>query len=448
MGSNAWTPLALCGWGRTSSTGHLVARPDSASAVAEALESSGSDPIVVRGAGRSYGDAALNSGGRVILTTSLNHILSFEEGTGLVVCEPGVTFQDLADVFLERGHTVPVSPGTAFVTVGGAVASDVHGKNHDKAGSFGDHVVWIDLATADGEVLRISPSSEPETFAATIGGMGLTGVMLRICFRMISAPSPNVVVQEQQVANLDAFINALRACRESATYSVGWIDGTATGAALGRGILRTAEFAEEPADMRRGFRPRLSVPFDLPWSLINHTSARAFNEVYYSRAPLVPTTRKSTMGAYYYPLDSIGHWNRLYGQRGFYQFQCVLPDDKAPDGLTLIMEEVSRSSAPSPLTVLKTLGGPGLGDLSFTQRGFTLAVDLSNGDDTLGLLHTLEEITLAHEGRIYLAKDAALSPEGFQAMYPDLSRFRETLTRVDPEARFTSDLARRLRIRA
>jgi decaprenylphospho-beta-D-ribofuranose 2-oxidase len=448
MGSNAWTTLPLSGWGRTSSTSHLVARPDSVAGVSEALESSGNDPIVVRGAGRSYGDAALNSGGRVILTTSLNHILSFEEGAGLVVCEPGVTFQDIADVFLERGYTVPVSPGTAFVTVGGAVASDVHGKNHDKAGSFGDHVVWIDLATADGEVRRISQSSEPDTFAATIGGMGLTGVMLRICFQMISAPSPNIVVQEQRVADLDAFIDALLECREAATYSVGWIDGTATGAALGRGILRTAEFAEEPAAVRRRLPPHLSVPFDLPWSLVNHTSARAFNEMYYSRAPLVPTDRKSTMAAFYYPLDAIGNWNRLYGRRGFYQFQCVLPDDKAPVGLTLIMEEVSRSNAPSPLTVLKTLGGPGRGDLSFTQRGFTLAMDLSNGDGTLDLLRTLEEITLANEGRIYLAKDAALSPEGFQAMYPDLSHFRDTLTRVDPEARFSSDLARRLRIRA
>jgi decaprenylphospho-beta-D-ribofuranose 2-oxidase len=238
-----WKEMQLSGWGRSSVAHTRACRPERESEIAQAIAESSTDTLIARGAGRAYGDAALNDGGRTLLTARLDRLLSFDAETGELVAEPGVPFGDLVDIFTARGFMPPTSPGTAFATVGGAVAADVHGKNHDRHGSFGDHVQWIDLLTADGQTRRVSAESDPELFAATIGGMGLTGIIRAVCFRMIGQATPFVRVVERRIRDLDEFLSAFAQVRDTATFSVGWIDALARGGQMGRGVLETAEFA-------------------------------------------------------------------------------------------------------------------------------------------------------------------------------------------------------------
>jgi decaprenylphospho-beta-D-ribofuranose 2-oxidase len=258
-----WQQVELSGWGRTARARVLACEPRDAAEAAAALAETDGATVLPYGGGRSYGDVALNQGGRALLTSGLKRILEFDAATGAVVCEAGVTFRDLLEQYLPRGYLFPVSPGTAFATIGGAVANDVHGKNHESAGSFGEHVLWLDLALPSGEIRRVSPRSDPELFAATIGGIGLTGLILRVCFRLQKVASASVEVAERRIADLDAFMAAFAACRATSTYSVGWIDAMAHGRHLGRGILETAEIAAADAAPCRTLRQR-DVPFDFP----------------------------------------------------------------------------------------------------------------------------------------------------------------------------------------
>ena len=442
-----WEPVELAGWGRTARARTLACGPRDAAAAAAALAEANGSTILPHGAGRSYGDVALNSGGRALLTGGLNRILDFDAASGEVVCEAGVTFCDLMEAFLPRGYLFPVSPGTAFTTMGGAVANDVHGKNHERAGSFGDHVIWLDLALASGEVRRVCPRTDPDLFAATIGGIGLTGLILRVCFCLQAVPSASVEVQERRIADLDGFLAAFAECRSRSTFSVGWIDAMARGRHLGRGILETAEPAATDSAPPSAVRQRI-VPFDFPSGVLNPLSIRLFNELYYRRVPATGRRRTLPIRKFLYPLDALGHWNRIYGRRGFYQFQCVIPDRAAAAGITALLEAIARARGGSFLAVLKTLGEGGPGHLSFPEPGCTLAMDFPRSSAVPKLLHELERITLKHAGRVYLAKDALLSAAGFGAMYPRLGAFRAVLERVDPNRRFASDMARRLRIRS
>ena len=442
----AWNELTLSGWGRNAKAAMPAARPERISELADALDAAGDGTLVARGAGRSYGDSAISEGGRALLTNRLDRILDFDEATGDIVVEPGLTFRDLLDVFLPRGFITPVSPGTAFATIGGAVANDVHGKNHDAVGSFGDHVRWIDLMLPSGEVARASPTERKALFHATIAGIGLTGVIRAVCFRMMRVGSNAVDHKRTRIPNLDAFLEAFDdAPSGDMVYSVGWIDGLARGGALGRGIFEVATPAAEDVPAR----PRRSrtVPFDLPSIILNPLSIRAFNSWYYSRVPDGGQASTPAYDEFLYPLDSLLEWNRIYGKRGFHQFQCVLPRKGGPSGLRSLLEAISSARRGSFLAVLKTLGGEGPGMLSFPMEGYTLAMDFPNKRGVADLLARLERITLDHGGRIYLAKDSALSADGFAAMYPRLDEFREVLAEVDPDGRMTSDMARRLGIR-
>lgn len=438
--------MELTGWGRASAAPAKVCRPERQPEVPAALAETGPEGIIAHGAGRAYGDAAINSGGRAMLMTRLDRLLSFDPSTGEVVAEPGVSFRDLIDAFLGRGFMPPASPGTAFATVGGAVAADVHGKNHDRHGSFGDHVQWFDLLMADGETRRVSAESDPELFAATIGGMGLTGILRAVCFRMLPNASPFVRVRERRIRNLDEFLAAFAEIRDTATFSVGWIDALAKGADAGRGILETAEFAPGEAVQVRPRRSR-GVPVDFPGFVLNPWTVRGFNEVYFRRVPAAGRERIVPFAEFLYPLDSIHQWNRIYGKKGFYQFQCVVPDDAARAALTTLLSEIAEAGAASFLAVLKTLGREGRGYLSFPMRGHTLALDFPRRAATDALLRRLEAVVLSHGGRVYLAKDALLSPEALRAMYPKLPQFEQVLARVDPQNIFISDLARRLAIK-
>lgn len=440
-----WKTLRLTGWGRSSWAEVAACRPERTRETIAAIVAAEKGGIIAYGGGRSYGDAALNDGGRTILTARLDRLLEFDEATGRIVCEPGVSFYDLLYTFAPRGFLVPVSPGTGFASIGGAVANDVHGKNHDRLGSFGDHVEWFDLALPSGGVVRVSEESHPRLFAATIGGVGLTGVLLAICFRMIRTSSTAVQVTEKRIKNLDAFLEKLEESRNRCTYSVGWIDALAGGNRLGRGILETAEPASEGPTVTH--RNQWALPFDFPSWVLNPVTVSSFNALYYRRVPSSGRERIIAMNRFFYPLDSVRDWNRLYGKRGLYQFQCVLPDAHSREGLRRLLEETVASRAASFLAVLKTLGGEGRGYLSFPMRGYTLAFDFPRRRVVDELIARLEHITLDYGGRVYLAKDARLSAEGFAAMYPKLRAFRQVLAEVDPEGRMSSDLARRLRIR-
>jgi decaprenylphospho-beta-D-ribofuranose 2-oxidase len=439
-----WKKTALTGWGRGPAAETLAARPERAAEAAAALAAAGPG-VLARGAGRSYGDGAQLGGGHAILTARLDRILAFDPARARVECEAGVTFRTLVDVFVPRGFVPPVSPGTAAVTIGGAIAADVHGKNHDRHGSFGDHVEWIDVLLADGRVVRAGPAVEPELFRATLGGMGLTGIVLRACLRLLPG-GPVLAVRERRIADLDGFFEAFETARASATFSVGWIDALATGRALGRGIFETAEFApggDAPAPARKP----LPVPFDLPGFALSGPSVRAFNAIYWRRVPAAGRESLRALDAFFYPLDRLSDWYRLYGKRGFYQFQAVMPDAGARDAVRAMLEAVSATGNASFLAVLKTLGGEGRGFLSFPMRGVTLALDVPRASGAPELMARLERLAREAGGRIYLAKDATMSPETFAATYPGLPAFEAALARFDPQGRFASDLSRRLGIR-
>ncbi len=443
-----WKRLSLAGWGRNPRVEVQAARPERLSELVGAIGERSDNGLIAHGNGRSYGDQALNRHGHVVLTKRLNRLLAYDDASGLLECEPGVTFRDLLDVFLKRGLVFPVAPGTAFATIGGAVANDVHGKNHDLVGSFGDHVAWLDLVLASGETVRASPEENPDLFHATIGGGGLTGVISRICCKMMPAPSARVALKETRITDLDNFFAAFAEERERAAFSVGWIDALARGQSMGRGILEIGTFAAgDGAPDSNEQRKQRRIPIDFPSFALNSLSVRLFNRYYYNRLPEAGRERVVPLDAFLFPLDAVHDWNRIYGRRGFHQFQCVIPDAEARAGIGKLLEEISRSRSASFLAVLKTLGGEGRGHLSFPMRGYTLALDFPHRRGTAELFSRLEATTRDHGGRVYLAKDSLLSPEGFQAMYPRLAEFRQVLASCDPEGRFQSDLARRLQIR-
>lgn len=440
-----WKTLELTGWGRSRRVRTLAARPERVSEVAAALAEADDKGIIAYGAGRSYGDAALNDGGRTILTGRLNRILAFDAESGEVVAEPGVTIRELVDVFLPRGFLPPVCPDTAWSTLGGAAAADVHGKNHETAGSFGDHVVWLDVMTPSGTLLRASPQEQPDLYFATIGGLGLTGVIVTLCLRLRRVPSNAAVVRHRRMADIEAFLAAFAAPEIDTEYAFGWIDALAGGRQMGRGILQTGRPSERGVDQRP--RAERMVPFDLPDIAVSRWTVAAFNALHFRRVPPGGLERIEPYDSFLFPLDAVPEWNRIYGRRGFHHFQCVVPDDGADIALRLLLGEVVRSRRGSILAMLKRLGGPGLGFLSFATPGYSLSVDLPNRPGVEALLQKLERITLDRGGRVCLAKDSSLSPAALAPMYPELPQFRVVLETIDPQARMRSALALRLKLR-
>ena len=435
-----WKATTLQGWGRNLASDCLAARPERLRELHAALDTPEGRTLIAHGAGRSYGDAALNTGGAAVLTGRLDRILSFDAATGLLVAEPGVTFADLLAVFLPRGFIAPVSPGTAFVTLGGALANDVHGKNHHIAGSIGEHVPWFDLLLPDGTVLRVSEDSDPALFRATLGGIGLTGIITAVCLKLVPVPSNALAVRRSRIANLDEFLAGFEAAA-AATWSVGWIDALASGAALGRGILETAEPSPTGVDTAPPKPKRF--PLDAPGWALNGLSVRAFNALYWRRVPAAGQQATVPYAQFLYPLDAIEGWNRMYGKRGFHQFQCVLPYGPGPAALRRLLETVAATGNASFLAVLKVMGRQGKGMLSFGMPGYSLALDIPAKPGSVALFAELERITRDAGGRIYLAKDSLLSAAGFAAMYPKPGIPRGARPR-DPQRRLDSDMARRL----
>lgn len=433
----------LQGWGRASTSECRVWRPTDVTALTRLVDRNPDGGLIARGCGRSYGDAAANHGGAVVDTSALDRIESFDPTDGRLVCGAGVTLGHLVQTFLPRGFVPPVCPGTGFVTVGGAIANDVHGKNHARVGSFAAHVDWFDLITPDGRSVRVDPDREAELFNATTGGAGMTGVIHRAGLRLQAVPGPWLSVTETRQADLETFMASLLDPSTPWDQRVGWIDALARGRSLGRGILGLARHCEDASE-RPPPRPRrpLTVPFDAPAWLLNRLTVSAFNAAYIRRFGR-QRTMLQPFDRFVFPLDAILQWNRLYGRPGVLQFQCVVPFESAQAALTLLLGRI-RTAVASPLAVLKTLGASSGGMLSFPRPGFTLAVDFPHRPETRALMRELHAITIDHGGRVYLAKDACLQPGELQRMYPRYEAWLALIRRLDPERRMRSDLSRRV----
>jgi decaprenylphospho-beta-D-ribofuranose 2-oxidase len=442
----------LTGWGRTAPSRAEVLRPTDPDEVAQAVAGAGDRGVIARGLGRSYGDPAQNAGGRVVDLTGLNKILSVDLDTGVVVCQPGVSLQQLMRTMLPFGFFVPVTPGTRYVTVGGAIGSDIHGKSHHADGSFGQHVLSMDLLLADGTVRTLTPQTEPELFWATVGGMGLTGIVVRATIQMMPVQTSRIMVETQQVADLDAAMERMTETDEKYRFSVASLDNLARGASLGRGWVESGNFAtldQLPPKLRAdplAFNPKplASVPDLFPSGLLNRRTVRLMNEANFRRAPKQARPHLATIGGFFHPLDAIHDWNRVYGRAGFLQYQFVVPFS-ADETLRRIVEQVAEQGAPSFVTVLKRFGPAGPGYLSFPTGGWTLTYDFPTGTPGLSrLLSWLDEQVLAAGGRLYLAKDSRMDPADLAAMYPRLEAFRKVRGEVDPHGVFVSDQSRRL----
>jgi len=371
------------------------------------------------GNGRSYGDACLAAGGTLLDMRGLDRLIAFDPATGIAHCEAGMLLADLIARTLPYGWFPPVTPGTQLVTLGGAIANDVHGKNHHSAGSFGDHVLRFELLRSDGRRFICSADENTDWFTATIGGLGLTGVISWVELQLRRVGGPWLATESIRFDNLDEFF-ALNETSADWEYTVAWVDCLASGKALGRGhFLRANHLYATPEQAAPPARPR-SMPVTPPVSLVNQLSLRAFNTLYYHRQQAKSLSRLSHYRPYFYPLDSIAHWNRMYGPHGFQQYQCVLPPEVARDATAELLARIARSGQGSFLAVLKTFGNRrGRGLLSFARPGVTLALDFAErGASTAALFDTLDQVVMAARGAIYPAKDAHMPAALFQAAYP------------------------------
>ena len=440
--------MELSGWGRYPRGLATVISPDE---ISEAVPPRAGS-MIARGQGRSYGDAAMLRDGMVMLTERLTRIGSFTEESGVLRAEAGTTLAAVTNELLPRGWFPAVVPGTRFVSLGGCVAADIHGKNHHRDGSFGAHVKEIEIVLANRSRRRCSPEKDAELFWATIGGMGLTGVITEVSFQLIPVESSYIVVQHHQAKDLDTSFEVLSDQAWDDHYTVAWIDCLAKGSHLGRSVLMRGHHAkldDLPARLRHTphAKPRRqrNLGFDLPSWTLNSLSMTAFNALYYRLQGRRQQPFLADYESFFFPLDRIGNWNRIYGKRGFVQYQCVLPDVEAHQGLRALLEALAAAGRSSFLCVLKRFGPAGEGLLSFPIEGYTLTLDLPVNDTELfPFLNRLDAIVLQYGGRVYLAKDARLSAEAFRAMYPRLDEWRRIKLKIDPENHFDSDLARRL----
>ena len=380
------------------------------------------------GNGRSYGDSCQNDGGVLMDTRPLNRFIAFDEDSGILRCEAGVLLSEILKLFVPRGWFLPVTPGTRFVTVGGAIANDVHGKNHHRAGTFGCHVHCFELLRSDGTRLLCSESENPDWYRATIGGLGLTGLITWAGIRLQPVTGPWIHQETIRYENLEEFFELSADSDSSFEYTVAWVDCLARGPRLGRGIFMRGNSIEEPErGSPRSPGLRLTVPLDPPFSLVNPYTLKAFNTLYYNKQRKRRRTARVHYEPFFYPLDKILHWNRIYGPKGFLQYQCVVPEENGREAIREILAQISGSETGSFLAVLKMFGdktSPGL--LSFPRPGPTLALDFPNrGATTFELLDRLDRVVRSAGGAVYPAKDARMSPESFRHYFPDYMRLSE-----------------------
>jgi len=424
-------------WGRLSADQHeVIALSDPAKV--SSLVSGSNKPGIVHGMGRSYGDVCLNPGGVLWLTTGLDHFIAFDDNTGRLVCEAGVQLRDIQRLGIPRGWILPVTPGTQMVTVGGAIANDVHGKNHHVLGSFGDHVQRIKLFRTDGEAIECSPQTNPNWFAATVGGLGLTGVIVEAEIQLRRIAGPWLDTETVPYPSLDEFFQLADDSEAEWEHTVSWID--CISGDRGRGLFMRGN----PTDVTQLPEPKgrkRTMPFVPPVSLVNRLSLRPFNIAYYNFKKWQPERAIVHYEPFFYPLDNLLQWNRMYGPKGFFQYQSVVPREVGQDAVQAMLEEIARSNDGSFFAVLKTFGDrQSVGMLSFPQPGVTLALDFPNhGTRTHKLFERLDAIVREAGGRIYPGKDARMPRDLFEAGYPRLNEF---LKYRDPG--ISSALSRRL----
>ncbi len=435
----------LAGWGRYPVREAQVLRPSDDAGVARALAQG---PAIARGLGRAYGDAALAP--RVIDMTRMDRFLAFDPATGRLEAEAGLSLAAIIEALLPRGWFPAVTPGTRFVTLGGAIAADVHGKNHHRDGSFGSFLDWVEVMGPDGTVTRASRDTNGELFDFTLGGMGLSGVILRAGFRLRPVETGWIRQETIPARNLESAIAAFEAGMD-ATYSVAWIDALASGANLGRSLVMLGEHArvaDLPAAARRApfATPeplRLSVPFDVPGFVLGPATVRAFNALYWRMGLRGAGWRLIPWRPYFYPLDAVGNWNRIYGARGFLQFQCVLPLAEASRGLRAVLGAIAADGSGSFLAVLKRFG-PQASRLSFPAEGYTLALDFPATPEVMRLMARLDGLVADHGGRFYLAKDARMPAEVLHRTDPRMAAFAAWRRATGRAGTFASDQSERL----
>ena len=442
----------LTGWGRTSPTAATVVTAADGDAAVKAASAAPPRGVIARGLGRSYNDAAQNAGGLVVDLTGHRAFHSFDAETGVVRVGAGVSIGELIEVGVPQGWFPPVTPGTRHVTVGGAIAADVHGKNHHGDGSFGRFVDSLRLWTPATGVIEVSPTVEPDVFWATVGGLGLTGIVLDATIRMRRVETSRMTVDIDRAPDLDAVMALMTEGDDEYLYSVAWIDCQAVGRGLGRSVLtrgrhaRVDELDERERRAARVVAPVRSIPTP-PWvpsGMLNRLTVGAFNELWFRKAPARERGRIQDHGWFFYPLDLVAGWNRLYGRRGFVQYQCVVPFG-AEDALRGAIERLSRSHTASFLAVLKRFGPGTPAPLSFPTAGWTLALDMAVGNELLPeLLDELDDRVTEAGGRCYLAKDGRSRPELVPHWYPRLDEWRAVQHRLDPAGVLESDLSRRL----
>jgi decaprenylphospho-beta-D-ribofuranose 2-oxidase len=446
------TRTHLWGWGRTNPT---VADDVTVGAkgLGAVLKEAGGRGALARGLGRSYGDAAQNGGGLVVRLAAAAGDIVVDAPNGRATVGAAVSIDELLRVIVPRGFFVPVTPGTRFVTIGGAIASDIHGKNHHVEGSIANHVESLTMMLADGSTTVIGPDRNPALFWATIGGMGLTGVMLDATLRLLPIETSRMRVDTSRIADLDTLFATMSLGDDDVRYSVAWIDLVAKGRSLGRSVLSRGDHArladldaaQTVAPFAYGPHQVVAVPPVVPpMGVLNHATIAAFNEMWFRRAPKSRTGEIQGIGAFFHPLDLVGSWNRLYGRRGMVQYQFVVPFGQE-DAMRTVVERLSASGAASFLAVLKRFGSGNPAPLSFPQAGWTLALDIAGASRGLGdLLHGLDRVVLDAGGRHYFAKDSHMTPEAVRRGYPRLDEWKELRDEVDPHGVFQSDLGRRL----
>ncbi|GAA4032202.1 FAD-binding oxidoreductase [Allokutzneria multivorans] len=441
----------LTGWGRTAPTTAKVVSTGNVDEIARAVRTAGQRGVIARGLGRSYGDSSQNAGGLVIDMTALDKIHAINVDEGVVEVDSGVSLDTLVRRLLPYGLWVPVLPGTRQVTVGGAIAADVHGGNHHTQGSFCNHVLSMDVVTANGEIQRVTPDGDnAELFWATAGGMGLTGIVLRATIRLKRVETSYFLADVEQTDNFDQLLERLQDNDDQYTYSKSWFDSLTTGERMGRGTLLRgwpAKLEDLPKKLRKDplkfDAPQLlTVPDIFPNWCLNKLTAKIINEAYY-RMGATRFGAVQNITQFFHPLDLVGEWNRGYGSNGFLQYQFVVPFGQEPF-LRSTMETISSSGHISCLNVLKRFGAGNSGHISFPEPGWTLAMDLPIKPGLHQLCDELDERVLAAGGRLYLAKESRTRAETIEKMYPRIDEWRKVRAAVDPEGVFASDQSRRL----
>lgn len=433
-----WKQTNYAGWGRVHQAEGEMARPERAATLAQIMQKTPAPAIGMR---RSYNDSCLNDGGRIIDMTRMDKILAFAPETGVAEVEAGVQMRDLIRIFGPRGWLPAVVPGTGFPTVGGAIGHDIHGKNHHVLGSFGQHVLSLTLIQPGGKRVTASPTRNKTLFRATVGGLGQTGAIVSAKLQLIPTPGTSMRVKESRVEDIDQFFELLDG--SSYDYNVGWIDGTSTGSGLGRGILEEAELTDGP---QKRPMPAITVPMNMPGFALNSMTVKAFNALYWRRVPATGRTHVMPIPAHVFPLDQLYEWYRLYGKRGFHQFQCVVPVESA-EVLKEMVRKIAHSGLASPLAVIKRMGAGRGGMMSFPMEGYTLAIDFPARARAERLIHELEAMTVETGGRLYLGKDALATGDTIKAMYPDWQAWAAEADKADPEGVLITDIVRRLGLR-